>query len=187
MSSQLLIFITFHSCFLSIIYARVSYLANDPAMKTATYTYIYIYSIPVYEPHYKHPFFLFSSSSWVFHVNLRTQAQTVLRKKLHYIAIFLEIWILRISYVFKRKCCIQITEPTWALETQRKLVNLRDAARRNNLRILGIKKDFRESWKTCENKIYDLLVETLEMSRNNISIEIVHRVEEKLKVKERLK
>ena len=66
-------------------------------------------------------------------------------------------------------------------------MNLRDAARRNNLRVLGIKEDFRESWKTCENKIYDLLVETLEMSRNNISIEIVHRVEEKLKVKERLK
>ena len=46
MSGQLLIFITFHSCFLSIIFGRLSYSANDLAIETATYTYICIYSIP---------------------------------------------------------------------------------------------------------------------------------------------
>ena len=38
-----LISITFHSYFLSIIYARASYLANDLATETATYTYICLY------------------------------------------------------------------------------------------------------------------------------------------------
>ena len=38
-----LISITFHSCFLSIIYARASYLANDLATETATFTYICLY------------------------------------------------------------------------------------------------------------------------------------------------
>ena len=41
---------------------------------------------------------------------------------------------------------IQMTEPTWALEIHRKLVDLEDRSRRNNLRILGIKEDPRESW-----------------------------------------
>ena len=36
---QLLILVTFHSCFLSIIYAGASYLANDLATETATCTY----------------------------------------------------------------------------------------------------------------------------------------------------
>ena len=38
-----LISITFHSCFLSIIYARASYLANDLVTETSTYTYICLY------------------------------------------------------------------------------------------------------------------------------------------------
>ena len=40
---------------------------------------------------------------------------------------------------------IQMTEPTWALEICRKLVDLEDRSRRNNLRILGIKEDPQES------------------------------------------
>ena len=36
---------------------------------------------------------------------------------------------------------IQTTEPTWALEIHRKLVDLEDRSRRNNLRILGIKEE----------------------------------------------
>ena len=48
---------------------------------------------------------------------------------------------------------IQITEPTWALEIHRKLVDLEDSSRRNNLRILGIKENPRKSWEKCENKI----------------------------------
>ena len=40
---------------------------------------------------------------------------------------------------------IQTTEPTWALEIRRKLVDLEDRSRRNNLRILGITEDPQES------------------------------------------
>ena len=40
---------------------------------------------------------------------------------------------------------IQTIEPTWALEVRRKLVDLEYRSRRNNLRILGIKEDPRES------------------------------------------
>ena len=79
---------------------------------------------------------------------------------------------------------IQTTEPTWALEIRRKLVDLEDRSRRNNLRILGIKKDPRESWEECENKIYDLLEEKLEMGKSNITIERAHRVGEKSNDKE---
>ena len=48
LSRQLLIFITFQSCFLSIIYAKVSYSANDLAIDTTTYTYICIYMFPLH-------------------------------------------------------------------------------------------------------------------------------------------
>ena len=74
---------------------------------------------------------------------------------------------------------IQTTEPTWALEIRRKLVDLEDRSRRNNLRLLGIKKDPRESWEECENKFYDLLEQKLEMDTSNITIERAHRVGEK--------
>ena len=47
----------------------------------------------------------------------------------------------------------QTTEPTWALEIRRKLVDLEDRSGRNNLQILGIKEDPRESWEECGNKI----------------------------------
>ena len=80
---------------------------------------------------------------------------------------------------------IQTTEPTWALEIRRKLVDLEDRSRRNNLRVLGIKEDPRESWEECENKIYDLLEEKLEMETSNITIERAHRVGEKSNYKER--
>ena len=41
---------------------------------------------------------------------------------------------------------IQTTEPAWALETLRKLADLDDRSGRNNLQILGINEDPRESW-----------------------------------------
>ena len=43
----------------------------------------------------------------------------------------------------------------------------------------------RESWKECENKIYDLLKEKMEMNTSNVSIGRVHRVREKSKDEER--
>ena len=51
---------------------------------------------------------------------------------------------------------IQTTEPTRELEICRKLVDLEDTSRRNNLRILGIKEDLRKSLEECQNKIFDL-------------------------------
>ena len=41
---------------------------------------------------------------------------------------------------------IQTTEPAWVLETLRKLADLDDRSGRNNLQILGINEDPRESW-----------------------------------------
>ena len=80
---------------------------------------------------------------------------------------------------------IQTKEPTWTLEICRKLVDLEDKSRRNNLRILGIKEDPQESWEECENKIYDLLEEKLEIETSNITIERAHHVGEKLNNKKR--
>ena len=71
------------------------------------------------------------------------------------------------------------------MEIRRKLVDLEDSSRRNNLRILGIEEDPRESWEECENKIHDLLEEELEMDTSNITIGRVHRVEEKSNDKKR--
>ena len=75
----------------------------------------------------------------------------------------------------------QTTEPTCALEIRRKLVDLEDKSRRNNLRILGIKEDPRESWEEFENRIY--LEEKLEMDTSNITIEKAHRVGKKQTIK----
>ena len=59
------------------------------------------------------------------------------------------------------------------------LENLEDKSRRKNLKILGIEKEPIESWEECENKIYDLLEENLEMDTSNASIERADRVEKK--------
>ena len=47
---------------------------------------------------------------------------------------------------------IQTTEPTWALEIRRKLVDLEDRSRRNNLRILGIKEDPESHGKSAKTR-----------------------------------
>ena len=80
---------------------------------------------------------------------------------------------------------MQTTEPNGHWKFSVKLVDLKDRSRRNNLRILGIKEDPRESWEECENKIYDLFEEKLEMDTSNITIERAHRVGEKSNDKER--
>ena len=58
-------------------------------------------------------------------------------------------------------------------------MDLEERSRRNNLRILGIKEDPKESWEKCENMIYDLLEEKLEMDTSTLSAEREHRVGEK--------
>ena len=52
---------------------------------------------------------------------------------------------------------IQTAEPTRELEICRKLADLEDRSRRNNLRILGIKEDPQKSLEERQNKIFDLL------------------------------
>ena len=64
-----------------------------------------------------------------------------------------------------------MTEPTWALEICRKLMDFEDRSRINNLQILDIKKDHKESWEECENKIYDWLEENLKMNTSNTTID----------------
>ena len=64
-------------------------------------------------------------------------------------------------------------------------MDLENRSTRNNLRILGIKNDPRETWEECENKICNLLKGKLEMDTSNTCIERVHRVGEKSDDKER--
>ena len=80
----------------------------------------------------------------------------------------------------------QTTEPTRALAIRRKLMHLRDRSRRKNFRKLDIKEGPRESWQECENKIYDLLEEKLEMDTGNVSIERAQCVGKKSNDKKRV-
>ena len=52
---------------------------------------------------------------------------------------------------------IQTTEPIRESEICRKLMDLEDRSRRNNLRVLGIKEDIRKLLEECQSKISDLL------------------------------
>ena len=74
---------------------------------------------------------------------------------------------------------IQTTKPSWAIETDAKLIDLEDRSRRNNLRFEN------ESWEDCENKIYDLLENKLEMDIENVVIERAHRTGKKNKNRSR--
>ena len=60
------------------------------------------------------------------------------------------------------------------IETNAKLIDLEDRSRWNNLRFEGIKEHENESWEDCENKIYDLLENKLEMDIENFLIERAH-------------
>ena len=77
-----------------------------------------------------------------------------------------------------------MTEPTWALEICRKLVDLEDRLKRNSLQILGFKEDSRESWEEYENNVYDLLEEIFKMEKSNMTLERAQRVGEKSNDKE---
>ena len=77
-----------------------------------------------------------------------------------------------------------MTEPTWALEICRKLVDLEDRSKRNSLQILGFKEDSRESWEEYENNVYDLLEEIFKMEKSNMTLERAQRVGEKSNDKE---
>ena len=47
---------------------------------------------------------------------------------------------------------IQTTKPSWAIETDAKLIDLEDRSRQNNLRFEEIKEHENESWEDCETK-----------------------------------
>ena len=102
-----LIFITFHSCFLSTIYARASYLANDVATETSTIhisAYTSLLPIPVHRRTFNvlpsapnHHVAIFLSSSTLPSTRQCAYSSSGCdKKKLRYTVIFLEIWILRI-------------------------------------------------------------------------------------------
>ena len=80
---------------------------------------------------------------------------------------------------------IQTTKPSWAIETDAKLVDLEDRSKRNNLRFERIKEHQNELWEDCENKIYDLLENKLDMDIENVVIERAHRTGKKNKNKSR--
>ena len=79
----------------------------------------------------------------------------------------------------KEELHVQTTKPSWAIETDVKLVDLEDRSRRNNLRFEGIKEHENKSWEDCENKINDLLENKLKMDIENVVIERAHRTGKK--------
>ena len=120
-----LVSINFHSCFLSIIYAGASYLANDLATEASTYTYLPIilstylisayiikairtfpvvpsvlnYHVSFFPSH--HPL----DCQHVLRINVRTQAQAVIRKKITlYCNFFRNLDFKNIVNFFKRTC-----------------------------------------------------------------------------------
>ena len=86
-----------------------------------------------------------------------------------------------INLMKKELHVIQTTKPSWEIEADAKLVDLDARSRLNNLRFEGIKEHGNESWEDCENKIYDLLENKLEMHIENVVIERAHQTRKKNK------
>ena len=62
--------------------------------------------------------------------------------------------------------------------TERKIVELEDRSRRNNLRIDGITEKENETWDECEQEIQSLIKDKLRIAEN-IIIERAHRIKKK--------
>ena len=92
---------------------------------------------------------------------------------------------LRNKFNERRTTRYTVTKPSWAIETDGKLVYLEDRYRRNNLRFQEIDEYENESREDWENKIYDLLENKLEMVIENVVIERVHRTGKKNKNRSR--
>ena len=56
-----------------------------------------------------------------------------------------------------------------------KLIDLKDRSRRNNLRVDGIKERPNETWEDCENELYKLFKENLDIEEEVVT-ERTHRV-----------
>ena len=91
----------------------------------------------------------------------------------------------KINLIKEELHVIQTTKPSWTIETDAKLIDLEERSRRNNVRFERIKEHENESWEDCENKIYDLLENKLEMDIENVVIERVHRTGKKNKNRSR--
>ena len=81
----------------------------------------------------------------------------------------------KINLMKKELHANQTTKPSWAIEIDAKLIDLKDRSRQNNLRFERIKEHESESWEDCKNKICDLLGNKLEMDIENVVIEPAHR------------
>ena len=61
-------------------------------------------------------------------------------------------------------------------EVEKKLADLENHSRRNNLRIDGVAEENGEGWGNCERKVKEILMDKLELENDIIIIERVHRV-----------
>ena len=59
-------------------------------------------------------------------------------------------------------------------EVEKKLTDLEDRSRRNNLRIDGVAEENGETWDDCERKVKEIIMDKLELE-NDIIIERAHR------------
>ena len=59
-------------------------------------------------------------------------------------------------------------------EVEKKLTDLEDRSRRNNLRIDGVAEENGETWDDCEQKVKEIIMDKLELE-NDIIIERAHR------------
>ena len=59
-------------------------------------------------------------------------------------------------------------------EVPKKLIELEDRSRRNNLRFDGLTEDPNETWDDCEQKVQDVLLNNLNIE-GNIEIDQCHR------------
>ena len=59
-------------------------------------------------------------------------------------------------------------------EVEKKLTDLEDRSRRNNLRIDGVAEENGETWDDCERKVKEIFMDKLELE-NDIITEIPHR------------
>ena len=63
-------------------------------------------------------------------------------------------------------------------EVEKKLTDLEDRSRRNNLRIDGAAEENGESWDDCERKVKETFMDKIE-SENDIIIERAHRAKKR--------
>ena len=66
-------------------------------------------------------------------------------------------------------------------KVEKKLTDLENCSRRNNLRIDGVTEENGESWDNCEQKVKETFMDKLELE-NNIIVERAHRGKKKKQI-----